>query len=201
MTLRSASRWVHRTLLRGVLAGVGASAADSCRAALIVTACSLLAFFRLHVSAESNELFSHKVAFFRNWLDFNKLFPENEATYVVIEPTVIPNAPPNVPPTARWTGLADAIAARLRTIPNAVQSVDERVPLDQLGKQGILFEDPASLHQEIGQARRLAQLARLWGESNPVLLLLGSNSTSRFLARAAPRRQVKRASAVHEGGC
>jgi predicted RND superfamily exporter protein len=184
VTLRSASRGVRRGLLRGVLAGVSRPRLTLAGAAVIVTACSLLAFFRLHVSAESNELFSHKVAFFRNWLDFNKLFPENEATYVVVEPVDIQNAPPVVPPTARWTAVADAIAAKLRSIPNAVESVDERVPLDQLGKQGILFEDPHALRHEIDEARGLAQLARLWGESNPVLRLLGPNPTSRFLAGA-----------------
>jgi len=180
VTLRSASRGVRRTLLRGILAGVARPRLTLAGAALIVIACSLLAFFCLHVSAEENELFSHKVEFFRNWLDFNKLFPENEATYVVAEP----KDKSIVPPTARWTALADAIAAKLRTIPDAVQSVDERIPLDQLGKQGILFEDPASLRQEIDEARGLAQLARLWGESNPVLGLLGPNPTSRFLAGA-----------------
>ena len=129
----------------------------------IVFACSLLAFSRLHISAESNELFSHKVEFFRNWLEFNKLFPENEATYVVVDESINPSG---VPPTARWTALADAIAAKLRAMPQAVKSVDERIPLDQLGKQGILFEDPKTLRHEIGEARELAQLAHVGGSQS-----------------------------------
>jgi uncharacterized protein len=178
MTARSVAHWLRRTLLHGIIASVAVPKISLACAAVAVAACSILALAKLHVSSESNELFSHKVTFFRNWLDFNKEFPENEASYVVIE--LKDGAP--TPSTARWTGVADAIAAKLRSMPQTVRAVDERVPLDQLGSQGILFEDPAALHSEIEEAKRLAQLARLWGESNPVVRLLGPNPTTRFLA-------------------
>ena len=77
---------------------------------------SILLLPRLRISSESNELFSHKVAFFKNWLDFDKEFPENQATYVVIGP----EDPATLPPIPRWTGIADAIAAKLRAMPKAV---------------------------------------------------------------------------------
>ena len=180
MTARSAAHWLRRTLLHGVIASVARPKMSLACAGVAVAACSIFALSELHISSESNELFSHKVAFFRNWLDFNKEFPENEATYVVIE---LKNDVP-APSTARWTGVADAIAANLRAMPQAVRSVDERVPMDQLGTQGILFQNPASLDDQIGQAKRFAVLARLWGEANPVARLLGPNPTSRFLAGA-----------------
>jgi predicted RND superfamily exporter protein len=172
-----ATRWIHRALLRGVIVGVAFPKLTLSLAGVVVLAASLLAGAKLRVSSDSNELFSHKVEFFRNWIEFDKDFPENQASYVVIGPRD-PNQPP---PTARWTALADRVAAKLRTMPDAVQSVDERIPLDQLGAQGILFEDPAALREEIDEARQLAPLARLWAESNPVLRLTGANPISRFL--------------------
>jgi hypothetical protein len=180
MTARSVAHWLRRTLLHGIIVSVARPKISLACAGVAVAGCSIFALSELHVSSESNELFSHKVAFFRDWLDFNQQFKENEATYVVVE--LKDGAA--TPSTARWTGVADAIAAKLRSMPQAAKAVDERVPLDQLGEQGILFEDPAALHSEIDESKRAAQLARLWGEANPVARLLGPNPTSRFLAGA-----------------
>ena len=173
----SAARWIRRALLRGVIVGVAYPKLTLTFAGVAVLAASLLAAARLRVSSDSNEMFSHRVEFFHNWIEFDKDFPENQASYVVIEP----QDPVHPPATARWTALADRIAAKLKTMPEAVESVDQRIPLDQLGNQGILFEDPAALREEIDEARQLAPLARLWGESNPVLRLTGTNPISRFL--------------------
>ena len=70
----------------------------------------------------------------------------------------------------------------MRTIPQYVKDVDERVPLDQLGAQGILFEDRQELKSELDEARGFVQLARLWGEKPSFITArLGSTPIERFL--------------------
>ena len=144
----------------------------------MLAACAALALSRLTISTDENRLFSSDVGFFRNWLDFDKKFPENLALYLVVEPV----DPKRDIPVARWTGIADALAAEMRQIPKFVENVDERVPLDQLGAAGILFQDTAELKNDLERARQSVPLARLWGEK-PTLITsaLGSTPMQRFL--------------------
>ena len=87
--------------------------------------------FGLFCSAQANsgDLGPETGQGFRDYLDFIDKFPENEAIYVIVRPS----DQKNIPPVARWTAVADAIADRLRQLPQYVQSVDSRVPLDKLG--------------------------------------------------------------------
>src|SRR5688500_10719945 len=89
------------------------------RATLAITvalalASATLAYFRLTISTDQNKLFSTRVGFFRDYVAFDKNFPENEATYVVVRA----RGDERDIPVARWTALADAIAARLTAMPD-----------------------------------------------------------------------------------
>ncbi|HEX8914236.1 MAG TPA: MMPL family transporter, partial [Humisphaera sp.] len=120
-------------------------------AGVVCAACAVTAYLRLPISTDQNKLFSRDVPFFRAYLDFVDKFPENEQAYALIEPAD-PAAPP--PPAARWTALADAMAARLRAMPTVVKHVTARVPPEALGDQGLLFEDPAAVPARTAEATR-----------------------------------------------
>src|SRR3954464_202223 len=136
-------RLIHRPLLIFVLHVVKHPRRVLSIAIVIVALCALLAAWKLNISSDQNKLFDPNVKFFRDFLSFTQRFPENEATYIIIEP--IDRTHP--PPVARWTAIADAIAARLKTMPQYVKSVDAKVPTDQLGSQGLLFDEPANVRQ------------------------------------------------------
>src|SRR5207244_3662982 len=100
--------------------------------------CAALAVWKLEISTDQNKLFDPNVQFFKDYLAFNEKFPENEAIYVLIQ-AKDPNHPPAV---GRWTAIANAIAERVRGLTKYVKSVDSKVPIEQLGPQGLLFDDP-----------------------------------------------------------
>jgi uncharacterized protein len=144
----------------------------------LVAAVSIALLF-LTISTDQNQLFSPKVPFFANYLDFIKKFPESEAVYILVEP----RAGFGRPTLSRWTGVADAITRQLNHMPDDVRLAECRVPLDQLGRQGILFEDPAKLPDDLQQAQQLVPLAKFWGE-NPsgAVSFFGESPLSRFLS-------------------
>lgn len=152
--------------------------------ALAVVACVVLAAMRLNISADQNKLFDPRAPFFRDYLNFVKAFPENEAIYVVVQAKAGEN-----PPVSRWTAAADAIAAKLRTLPRYVRSVDAHVPLDRLGAQGILFDDPKLVKRSFADVKRFIPLVKLFAENPSVLMsVLGRSPIERFLTamRVAP---------------
>jgi predicted RND superfamily exporter protein len=169
----------HRRLLTAVLAVVTHPRITLLISLLAVAACVILSQIKLDISTDQNDLFSHKVGFFRDYLDFIDKFPENEAVYVIVRPT----DPAKKPPVDRWTAAADAIANRLGQMPKYVQAVESRVPLDKLGAQGILFDSPDQVKQELADARRFVPLVKLWGEK-PTLgeRLIGATPMERFIA-------------------
>src|SRR6476661_773465 len=169
---------VHRGILLGVLGVVSRPRLTLALAAVALALCVTLAALRLNISSNTNELFDPDVPFFRDYLRFVELFPENEAVYVVVQA----RDPRAAPPVRRWTDFADALAQRLRSIPKYVKSVDAKVPVDQLGPQGLLFDDPVRLRQNFADVQRFVPLARLWGEE-PTLLTraLGASPMERFL--------------------
>jgi predicted RND superfamily exporter protein len=122
-------------------------------AALIALLVSMVsAYFLLGLSINQDELFSSKVAFFKNYINFTLDFPENQATYVMIEAA----DPAHPPAVARWIEIASAITASLAGDTTNVRAVDSHVPLEQLGKQGILFEDPAQVKQDFKDFQELS---------------------------------------------
>src|SRR4051812_36505433 len=109
--VRAALNVVERPRLTLALAGV------------MLVACAAWAYFGLNISTDTNKLFSPKVKFFADYLEYDKKSPKNEAISVITEP----RAPAAVPPVLRWTSAADAIAARMAKLDDYVRSVDARV--------------------------------------------------------------------------
>ncbi len=165
---------VHRLLLTAVLYMVTCPRRTLAIAALVLLGCGGLAFFRLGISTDQDELFSSKVAFFRDYVNFNKNFPENQANYVLIEA----RDPKHPPSTARWAEVADAIAAAAAKQTQWVRSVQAHIPLDKLGSQGLLFDDPIAVRKNFSN---ITQLASVWQKSNLLTRVLGANPTLRFL--------------------
>src|SRR5437762_1210975 len=98
---------LHRPLLIAVLHVVSNPRRVLIVAGVVLACSGVLAWTRLGISSDQNKLFDPDVQFFRDFLRFNELFPENDAVYVVVE-AKNPSDPP--PPVARWTAVADAIA-------------------------------------------------------------------------------------------
>src|SRR5262245_46645808 len=96
---------MHRPLLRAVLAVVSHPWLSLFISAFVLVACVGFAVMKLEISTDQNKLFDPNVPFFRDYLKFNELFPENEAIYVLIEA----KDTAGVPPVRRWTAIADAI--------------------------------------------------------------------------------------------
>jgi predicted RND superfamily exporter protein len=170
--------FVQRRLLKLVLGVVHRPKLTLLLAGVALVACVAVAMAGLRISTDTNRLFSSNVGFFRHYLDFIRKFPENEALYIIVES----KDPGRLPPVGRWTELADRLTDRLRQNAKHVQSVDSRVPLDKLGAQGLLFEDPNLLRQNLDDVKRFAPLAKLWGEGGPLINLLGRSPISRFLS-------------------
>src|SRR5688572_17647193 len=175
---------IQRQLVRAILGVIQRPRLTLAIAGVALLACATLAYFRLEISTDQNKLFSPKVKFFADYLKFDRKFPENEAVYVVIE-RADRSAPP--PPLNRWTAAADAIAARVSALgPQHVLAVDARVPLDRLGDQGLLLEDPQVLKQRLEEARQFVPLLRVLGERpNLLTQVLGATVIERFLSAQA----------------
>src|SRR5688500_18808545 len=146
---------IQRQLVRAILGVIQRPRLTLAIAGVALVACATLAYFRLDISTDQNKLFSPKVKFFADYLEFDKKFPENEAVYVIVEPA----DPAVAPRAARWTALADAIADRMRGLKD-VRSVDARVPSERLGDQGLLFEEPQRLGEAVGGAREFVPLVK-----------------------------------------
>ncbi|HEX8525037.1 MAG TPA: MMPL family transporter [Tepidisphaeraceae bacterium] len=173
--------FVQRRILHLVLGVVRRPKLTLIFAGVALAACVGLAVAQLRVSTDTNKLFSEEVRFFRNYLEFIQKFPENEALYIIVE-VKDAKAPP---PVERWTRVADLLTDRLKQNVEHVQSVDSRVPLGELGVQGMLFEDPKLLEQNLKDIQRFGQLAKLWGEGGPFMNVLGRAPLSRFLSGVA----------------
>ncbi len=170
--------FVQRRLLKLVLGVVRRPKLTLLIAGVTLIACVAVAAARLRISTDTNRLFSSDVAFFRHYLEFIQKFPENEALYIIVES----KDANQLPPVGRWAEIADRLTERLKKNTEHVQSVDSRVPLDKLGAQGLLFEEPSLLQQNLGDIKRFAPLAKLWGEGGPLINLLGRSPLSRFLS-------------------
>jgi predicted RND superfamily exporter protein len=179
-------RRFHRWLLVGVLGIISRPRAALLVAGVLLVLCGGWAWSRLNISTDQNKLFDPHVRFFRDYLKFNELFPENESIYVLVEP----KEPQASPPVPRWTALADDIAQRLRNLPQYVSSVDSKVPIDQLGAQGLLFDQPQQVRQTFQQVKQqLLPLMRLWAEPpNIAERFLGATPSERFLSALAIRK-------------
>ena len=170
-----------RRLIAVVLFAVKYPKAMLTAAGLFLLAATLFAATHLSITTDQDELFSRDVPFFKNYIAFTKNFPENQAGYVVVRAK---DGTP-IPPVNRWVGIADAITARLASLPQFAHIVDSHVPIAQLGDQALLFDNADDLHKNVADAKRLVPLAKLWGEPPSLLTrALGSSPMARFLSGA-----------------
>lgn len=139
---------VHRPRLTLVLCGVA------------LVASVLLGVGFLKISTDQNKLFSAKVPFFRDYLDFIEQFPENEAIYVVVESAT----PGKTPALDRWSSIADAIDARLSKMPQHVVSVSSRVKPSDMGPYGLMFASHDSLPGIMREYKEFVPLLKRLGE-------------------------------------
>lgn len=170
--------FIQRRILKSVMVVVAWPKVTLVLAGLVLGLCLLLAGTKLGISTDQNKLFSRERVFFRDYTDFIEKFPENEAVYVVVEARAGTPSPPRL---ERWTGIADGIAAKLRTMPKHVRLVQEKVPLDQLGIRGVLFQSNHEMQQSI---QGLEELGRVWGTDPSVaeqFVLTGRTPLERFL--------------------
>ena len=154
-------------------------------------ACVIGAERCLTVSSDQNKLFSPKVKFFADWLEFDRKFPENQAIYVVIEPA----NPTAKLPVSDWTTLADHIYGRLRQmIPAQVASVIEKTEITNPDAPGILFADSKALPNAFEGIKDMSRLASVLEPSVPFQALLGRLPLERYLAAmsAAPAEERDR---------
>jgi len=149
--------------------------------ALVLTVCVYLAVTRLEQTADQNELFNPKSPFFRDYLDYVQKFPENEAVFVVIRPRAATGIP-----GARWMELSERITQKLTDLKQHVVSVQNRVPVEQLGNQGILLADWGEIHKQVAQAKEFLPLIKIAGTA-PGLdsVLLGRQPLERTLRSIA----------------
>jgi uncharacterized protein len=166
---------IHRRLLISMLWVVTHPRRVLAFAIIALLGCGLLAYFKLGLSTDQDELFSSKVAFFKDYINFTHDFPENQASYVMIEPA----DPANPPPVSQWVAAADAITARLQKDTADVVSAESHIPLDQLGSQGILFEDPALGKQDF---TNLEELSIPFRPANLINRRFGATPIQRFLS-------------------
>ena len=75
----------QRRLRHGVLHVVARPKLTLLIAAALLAGCVGLATLRLGISSDENKLFSEKVKFFRDFLEYDRKFPENNGLYVVVE--------------------------------------------------------------------------------------------------------------------
>jgi predicted RND superfamily exporter protein len=174
--------FVQRRILTGVLAVVSHPWITLGIVFITVAVCIGATLAWLTISTDQNKLFSSKPWFFHDYLEFIHRFPENEAVYIVIEP----KNPVDQPSVLQWAAAADQITNRLRSLPEVVDAYC-RIPLDELGRQAILFEDPKLLPQSMAGAKGLGELATIWGARPKLVALLGRTPIERSLAGAAAR--------------
>jgi predicted RND superfamily exporter protein len=171
---------LHHRLIAFVFAVVHRPRLTLALAALALAGASALAWFKLDVSTDQDQLFSSKVPFFRDYLGFTRAFPENQAGYVIIQA----KHPDHAPAVDRWTGLADAIADRLAADHDDVRAVAGHVSVDEVGPQGLLFSnEPTEVPRARASIERLLPLVQRWGEKPDRLYnLLGPSPLQRFVS-------------------
>ncbi len=189
--------FLQRRILIAVLAIVSHPWITLAIVALSVAACTGAALNWLTISSSQNELFSTKPWFFHDYLEYINRFKENEALYIVIEPT----DPHGQPPVSQWTAVADAVTNRLRSLTDHVLDAYCKIPLEQLGDQALLFQDPAKLPASFSSVQQLAQLTAIWG-AKPTFFIsaLGKNPIERSLAGAAARPDANTANFIAQLG-
>jgi predicted RND superfamily exporter protein len=178
---------IQRRLLKIVLAVVRYPRMTLAICAAVMAISIGAALLHLTIDTDQDRLFSSQVGFFKNYLDFINKFQENEALYVMIEPS----DPKKPPLRSRWTEVADQVAAKMKTLTDVVSSVEYRTPLNSLGSYALLFADPSTVQDSFKSAQsELIPLANVWGaKPSGLAAVFGASPLQRFLSEmnlAAP---------------
>src|SRR5689334_25114211 len=122
---------IQRQLVRGVISVVTFPRTTLAICAVLLVASVCYAWFGLSLSTDQNALLTPDLPFFKDYLEYDARFPENEAFVVLVEPISYEH----LPVAKRWMGLADDIQSRLMELKGVVKRVDTHVPIEELGDQ------------------------------------------------------------------
>ncbi len=177
----SHSRRLHRRLLIAILWVVTHPKTTLAIALIALLASGIYSLANLGISTNQDDLFSSKVGFFKDYIEFTRNFPENQASYVLIDAV----SPASEPVTRDWIAVADAVTDALKKDTDDVTAVDSHIPVKALGPQGILFEDPLQVKQDF---RDFQQLSIPFRPTNLLNRSMGRVPIERFLTALNPHR-------------
>jgi predicted RND superfamily exporter protein len=127
--------FVQRRLVKGVMWVVSFPKLALAVCAVVLVAAVVLAATGLGLSTNQDDLMTPKLKFFKDYKDFTREFPENEAFYVIVEPRDYAHLPAG----KRWMELADKIGESLQGMKEYVRRVDWKLDVGKFGTQGLLF--------------------------------------------------------------
>lgn len=167
---------IQRGIVKASLRSVRHPLTTLLLALFVLALCLYLAFTRLGISSDQNQLFSESKVYFRDYVRFGEKFPENEAIYVVVQ-----KRGGAEPALERWIGIAEALAAKLTPLKQHVQSVEYRVPAEKLGAWGLLFADAETVRMSRQELGEFGKLIRKVAERPGIdSLVLGNTPVERF---------------------
>jgi len=179
---------IQRRLVKATLTVVSYPRLTLLLAAVVLAVSVWVALGRLTISTDQNNLFSDKVSFFRDYLNFVHQFPENEAIYVFVEAKAGQN-----PKVAQWMAISDEVTAALRAAPQWVKRVENRVSPAAMGENGFLFEEADKREESFAQYVEMTQLLRQIAEPPSALDrgVLGGTPVERFVRSMALGRVAR----------
>jgi|GEM_PF-702462 len=190
--------FVQRQLVKMVMRVVSYPRVTVAICAVLLVVSIVFARVFLTLSTDQNALLTPNLPFFKDYLTFDAKFPENEAFVVLVQakddahssaPGSAGGSIGHTPTAKRWMALADQISSELMKLKGVVKRVDSRVPLDELGDQGLLFEDDFdSVKEQTAEITRMVPLLNIMagqpGVMNPgefaAQRLFGPNMMARF---------------------
>src|ERR1043165_6650455 len=116
--------FVQRRLVKFVVGVVHFPKLTLAICAAVLLASIAFAFVHLQLSTDEDELLTPKLQFFKEFKEYNSLFPENDSFVILLEP--LNRKQP--PPAQRWIDFADRITASLYDMKDIVKRVDSHVP-------------------------------------------------------------------------
>jgi predicted RND superfamily exporter protein len=148
--------FVQRRLVQGVVAVVTWPKLTIAVCAIVLVASVLFARFRLTLSTDQDELLTPTLPFFREYKQFDRAFPENEAFVVLVEPKDYKN----LLPAKRWIELAGEVERKLMALKGVVKRVDSHTDPALMGDQAMVFaewSDVKAASAEMGEFLPLLQ--------------------------------------------
>lgn len=150
--------FVQRHLVKLIIRMVSFPKLTLAICALALLGAVALSWTRLGLSTSQDELMTPKLKFFRDYQEFTRQFPENEAFYVILQPRDYAHPPAG----KRWMELADRVGTSLLALKADVRRVDWKVDTEKFGQQGLLFapwSEVTKIHGLLGAAA-LANMMR-----------------------------------------